>query len=121
MNQQPNKESLKTRLVKIDRVLNYKFACWSGHCPTPGEIQNNELKSLANRLKGRSYGETLTNILDWQERNIEFWTERHPLRSIFLNFVAGVIIIGSFVLLSTGDFRFDITDFLDDTHDWIDE
>lgn len=51
---------------------------------------------MADRLKGRSYKETLTNILDWQEQNIEFWTERHPLRTILENFVSWSLIIGTF-------------------------
>ncbi len=99
MNKQPNEEPLKTRLVKFGRFLNYKIACWLGHCPTSKEIQNPEVKSLADRLKDKSYRETLTNILNWQEQNIEFWTERHPLRTILEFFVSWSLILGSFAFM----------------------
>ena len=49
-------------------------------CPDFEEdIENDELKKLAERLKGDSEKETLTNILEWQDRNIRFWWERWPL------------------------------------------
>ena len=46
--------------------------------PTLKDIENEELKNLADRLKGDSDKETLTNILEWQDRNIQFWWERWP-------------------------------------------
>ena len=49
-------------------------------CPDFEEdIENDELKKLAERLKENSEKETLTNILEWQDRNIQFWWERWPL------------------------------------------
>jgi len=48
-------------------------------CPTSEDMENDELKNLAERLKGDSEKETLTNILEWQDRNIQFWWERWPL------------------------------------------
>jgi len=49
-------------------------------CPDFEEdIENDEFKKLAERLKGDSEKETLTNILEWQDRNIQFWWERWPL------------------------------------------
>jgi predicted transglutaminase-like protease len=89
-----NEESIKTKLGKLERFLNYKIACWEGHCPTLDETQNDEIKNLASRLKGSSHQETLTNILEWQERNFTFWTERHPLREFFLFFVLTISLIG---------------------------
>jgi predicted transglutaminase-like protease len=44
--------------------------------PTPKEIDSEEISKLAKRLKGESEKETLTNILEWQDRNIRFWHER---------------------------------------------
>jgi predicted transglutaminase-like protease len=35
-------------------------------------------------LKGESDKETLTNISEWQQRNIEFWSERWPLPILLL-------------------------------------
>lgn len=51
----------------------YKDMLWKGYCPTPEEIANNRIKELANRLKSTSDKETLTNILDWQNRNLSHW------------------------------------------------
>jgi predicted transglutaminase-like protease len=53
------------------------------YCPTSDEIKNNDVKRLANRLTAASYRETLTNILEWQERNITFWIERYLLVIVF--------------------------------------
>lgn len=47
--------------------------------PTPEDIENDELKTLAKRLKGSSEKETLTNILEWQDRNIQGWIDRYLL------------------------------------------
>lgn len=44
--------------------------------PTPKEIDSEEISKLTKRLKGESEKETLTNILEWQDRNIRFWHER---------------------------------------------
>ena len=44
--------------------------------PTPNDLESEELKKLAKRLKVDSEKETLTNILEWQDRNIQFWWER---------------------------------------------
>ena len=44
--------------------------------PTSTDIKNEELINLANQLKKDSYKETLSNILEWQERNIQFWWDR---------------------------------------------
>ena len=37
-------------------------------CPTTEDLENEELAKLAKRLKGNSEKETLTNILEWQEK-----------------------------------------------------
>jgi len=74
----------------------YRFSCFQGYCPTSGEIENSEIKRLASRLKAGSYRETLTNILEWQGKNIEFWTERQPilplLGYIYLIFFAAILV-----------------------------
>lgn len=44
--------------------------------PSLEDIEKEELKGLANKLKGDSDKETLTNILEWEERNIPYWKER---------------------------------------------
>lgn len=62
---------------------NYEHACNEGYCPTTKEIENSAIRELANRLKAASKKETLTNILEWQDRNILFWPERWPVSILF--------------------------------------
>ena len=76
-------------------------------CPTLKDIENEELKDLAKKLKGDSKKETLTNILEWQHRNIQYWMERGileipllfltPLYLLFSIF-AGLIVFALSVL-----------------------
>jgi predicted transglutaminase-like protease len=44
--------------------------------PTLEDINNKEARNLAKRLKGKSDKETLTNILEWEEKNIQPWIDR---------------------------------------------
>ncbi|MEM0202521.1 MAG: transglutaminase-like domain-containing protein [Archaeoglobaceae archaeon] len=44
--------------------------------PRKEDINNEDIKNLAMRLKGRSDSETLNNVLEWQEKNITYWVER---------------------------------------------
>jgi len=102
------KTNLRQRLVAIMSTLKRKFSRiynrFQGYCPTPDEIENSKIKSLANRLKASSHTETLTNILEWQEQNIVFWTERHPISSLLLTLLACIcwaipIIIAVFLII----------------------
>lgn len=58
---------------------------------------------MASRLKASSHRETLTNILEWQDRNMEFWTERHPistlLKYICLLFGATLVVFSGGLLI----------------------
>ncbi|MGD0028290.1 MAG: transglutaminase-like domain-containing protein [Candidatus Bathyarchaeia archaeon] len=75
--------NIKQTLRMIYRVLTSAIGhFFKGYWPTSDEIGNDKVMSLASRLKAESYKETLTNILEWQERNIVFWTERHPVLSL---------------------------------------
>lgn len=47
-----------------------------GCCPTSKELRSNEIIELASRLNASTNEERLTNILEWQDRNIVFWIER---------------------------------------------
>jgi predicted transglutaminase-like protease len=91
--------NIKQSLSTIDEVLTSAIGHFQGYCPTSDEIENDKVKSLANRLKAESYKETLTNVLEWQEKNVVFWTERQPilplLMYIYLIFVAGTAIFFS--------------------------
>ena len=75
-----------------------KFKSWMDKkqsCPTVEDIENKELGKLAKRLKGDSDKETLTNILEWQDRNIQFWWERWPfdLSLKVLGLISGMLVL----------------------------
>jgi predicted transglutaminase-like protease len=89
------KMNIKQRLSRIYFVL---YCFFQGYCPTQGEIKNSHVKRLASRLKAGSYEETLTNIVEWQDRNIKFWTERHPIYTL-LTYIYGRILL-AFILLA---------------------
>jgi predicted transglutaminase-like protease len=75
--------NIKQSLRTIDKVLTNEIGhFFKGYWPTSDEIGNDKVKSLASRLRAKSYKETLTNIVEWQERNIAFWTERYPIPSV---------------------------------------
>lgn len=84
---------LVTRINNYKSRSHYENSCFQGHCPTTEEIKNDGVKSLANRLKAGSYKETLTNILEWQDRNLSFWHERHPISSVCMYSLGGSLII----------------------------
>lgn len=44
--------------------------------PSKEDLECEEAKELSKRLMDDSYKETLTNIVEWQERNIRYWDER---------------------------------------------
>lgn len=74
---------VSSKIMKnIKSRLYYTFSCWLGYCPTSSEIENIKVKELSNKLKSTSFKETLTNILEWQDRNLVFWIERYPLSTV---------------------------------------
>ncbi|TDA25997.1 MAG: hypothetical protein DSO00_08025 [Archaeoglobi archaeon] len=67
--------------------------------PKKEEVENSEVKYLAKRLKGKNDAETLTNILEWEDRNLRFWDDRLFIYTI----VTGIVIFFvSVVLLFSG-------------------
>jgi len=44
--------------------------------PSKEDTENREARELSKRLMGASYEKTLTNIVEWQERNLKYWDER---------------------------------------------
>ena len=64
-----------------------------GYHPTIKELRNKEVIRLAKKLKGKSDKETLTNILEWQDKNIYFWAERWPLAPCSLIVSLGFLFI----------------------------
>lgn len=63
-------------LLLILDIITRWFGGKKQFLPSLEDIENEELEELANKLKGDSNEETLTNILEWQERNIFVWTDR---------------------------------------------
>jgi len=72
----------KIILILLDISIRY-FGGEKQFLPTSEDMENEELKSLANRLKGDSNKETLTNILEWEERNVIGWADRMYMFIIF--------------------------------------
>jgi len=62
--------------------------------PSKEDIENKEAKELSKRLMGNSHKETLTNIMEWQERNIQYWHERADMFIILvlLSFVPFILV-----------------------------
>ena len=50
--------------------------------PTIRDIENEEVKKLARRLKEKSIKESLTNIVEWQEKNLTYWIARDRMFSV---------------------------------------
>jgi hypothetical protein len=77
--------------------------------PALEDINNESVKRLAERLKGRSDKETLTNILEWQEKNIQFWADRWYGSIIFIvpvvvsSALLFVIFLASFLIALIGE------------------
>ena len=91
-----------------ERGMICKFKSWMDKkqsCPTVEDIENKELGKLAKRLKGDSDKETLTNILEWQDRNIQFWWERwaFDLSLKVLGSISGMLVL-TFLLLYPSKF-----------------
>ena len=89
------RESIKLKMMCLLALLTKR-----PFLPTPKDIENDELKKLAKRLKGDSEKETLTNILEWQDRNIPPWWERWPLVPISLILILVLIALLSLPLFS---------------------
>jgi len=54
------------------------------YLPALEDIGNIEVKRLAKKLRGQSDKETLTNVLEWLERNVQYWPERFYLFNLIL-------------------------------------
>lgn len=93
------------------KIIN-NFKLWFGKkqfCPTLKDLENEELGELAKKLKGDSEKETLTNILEWQHRNVPYWMERGILEIpwlfltpfyFILSIIAATFVLALFYLIS---------------------
>ena len=81
----------------------HKFLSWIDKiqfCPTIEDIENKELIKLANRLKKDTNKETLTSIIEWQDRNIQFWWARYPFPFCILLFIPLLIFAFIYLIIS---------------------
>lgn len=59
-----------------------KFSSWfykfegRQYIPKKEDVEDRGVVELSKRLKKDSYEKTLTNVLEWQDRNIKYWDER---------------------------------------------
>ena len=75
------------------------YVCIPHYQPSKSDLENVEIKKLASQLRGKSDEETLTNVLEWQDRNITFWSERDkPLLSMIIFLLFSAIFFVVYVL-----------------------
>ena len=65
---------IKTQLGNINLFL--RQVSYSQFLPSKEDLDSKEAKELSKRLISDSYKETLTNIVEWQEKNVQYWHER---------------------------------------------
>jgi hypothetical protein len=85
-------------------IAMWKIRWKSGAVPSKEEINNERVIDLANMLQGKTDKETLTNILEWEQRNMHFWIERHPT-PLLLNAVIGCLFASIILTLSYSDIQ----------------
>jgi predicted transglutaminase-like protease len=68
-------------------------------CPTLQDLENEELRELAKKLEGDSEKKTLTNILEWQHKNINYWIERGILDVLWIMLTPIYLLLSSVVAL----------------------
>lgn len=78
----------------------FEYACRQGYCPSLEERENSGIRELADRLRAGSDKETLTNVLDWQDRNMAFWFERNPLSLAITSTLVVLVITSPFLILN---------------------
>jgi predicted transglutaminase-like protease len=72
-------ENINKILLVIWDISVRRFGLKKQFLPSLKDIENEELKKLVNKLKEDSDEKTLANILEWEERNIQYWNERGVL------------------------------------------
>jgi predicted transglutaminase-like protease len=97
------------------KKISYWGAChfW-GYCPTPKEVKNSKVKELAERLEVESKSKTLTNLLEWQDGNVTFWDERHPISTALFPITLIVTIIATYFTIFQVYFNHNLFPFIGD-------
>ncbi len=69
------KEIKRSNIMSLQDIIG-QYSVYRQFVPTKKDIDNVELKKLADRLKANSFNKTLINVLEWQDRNVKYWEER---------------------------------------------
>lgn len=80
-------------MVEIIQRIKKWFVRWNASfqiCPNSADIERT--KELAVKLRGNDDYETASNILKWENKNIEYWYERADLYYI-LTLIGGIILL----------------------------
>ena len=98
-----------TALLTVIDLLTRYFGVKKQFLPDSDELENKEVIELLERLKGKSEKETLSNLLEWQNRNISYWVERgyldsslRPLLIVGIGFIflfTSIPLLASFYIL----------------------
>src|SRR5690242_18656094 len=75
------------------------FVEYNASCPNLDDLKNKKIVELSKRLKGKSKKETLSNILEWEDRNLIFWSERWPLPNLIIYIFVGILLALIFLLI----------------------
>jgi predicted transglutaminase-like protease len=97
-------EDSKARLEGVGWF--FKLLSCRQFLPSKEDLECEDTKELSKRLMGDSYKETLTNIVEWQEKNIQYWHERadmflllYLLSSVSLCFIPLSSYVGIFLII----------------------
>ena len=94
------RELKENPLLSIIDFFTFYFGGKKQFLPNSDELENKDVTELLERLKGKSDKETLSNLLEWQERNLDYWNERGYLdSSLHILMGVGILIIFFFISL----------------------
>uniref|UniRef100_A9A7C3 Transglutaminase-like domain-containing protein n=1 Tax=Methanococcus maripaludis (strain C6 / ATCC BAA-1332) TaxID=444158 RepID=A9A7C3_METM6 len=72
--------------------LKNKYVKWQS-CPSNEDLNLKEINEISKYLTGKDDTETITNILEWQDRNMDYWFEKADLlRSIWGSFCLVILL-----------------------------
>jgi predicted transglutaminase-like protease len=94
-------------LLSIIDFLTRYFGGKKQFLPNSDELENKGVIELLERLKGKSKKETLSNLLEWQNRNIIFWTDR-----MYYSLILYLLLIISVYFLPVNDVTKNILAFI---------
>jgi len=70
---------MKAYKIRVSKITLLDKLMLSQFYPSEEDIKDRDVKELAERLRGDSDKDTLTNILEWEKKNMRFWWLRYPM------------------------------------------